>query len=440
MKIGRIICAAVMIFLCGFGWYSQVTSLLGAKTEWQAEIEAGQKLEARGLYQRAIESYESALRIQEDVELRRDTLDVCALAYEEGEISRNSYKNALEDACRAWPEEEDFWVRLLEMLRDSNSYSDAYKVLARAGRAGASGERLAALDREIRYSFTEGRKYFTRYYSAPRGYTTIFDGERWGVLSPDGEQAYECDYTYISPYSDQETALFCTEESARLIDRDNVLQAILAKAPEEAKAYSDGFLPVLRDGHWSYLRCEDSFFTGEYDDASTYQDGIAAVCRGTVWSLIDLSGNQTVEQTFSDLHLYENGNFCYDGIFAAAVSGTWNLYQKDGTALLEEFSARDMDLYLGDAVAFQDNSGLWGFADKKGTILIEPQYQQARSFSGGLAAVSDGKTWGFINRNGKLVIDYQFQDAGYFTKDGSCPISTVDGEFHMITLRFPDGV
>ena len=71
--------------------------------------------------------------------------------------------------------------------------------------------------------------------------------------------------------------------------------------------------------------------------------------------------------------------------------------------------------------------------------MIEPQFQEARSFSGGLAAVYDGKQWGFINEKGTLAIDYQFQDAGYFSAKGACPVSTVDGEYHMIILRFPGG-
>ena len=106
----------------------------------------------------------------------------------------------------------------------------------------------------------------------------------------------------------------------------------------------------------------------------------------------------------------------------------------------EAFQARDLDRYYGDAVAFQDESGLWGFVDTEGTVVIEPQFQQAKSFSCGLAAVYDGQKWGFINRYGELAIDYQFLDVGYFTEEGVCPVSTVGGEFHMILLRFPEGV
>lgn len=439
MKIGRIICAVVMVLLCVFGWFSQVSTFLSKKNQWQTNVEDGQEYEARGLHQRAIQSYEAALSVREDEELRRELLDVYALAWEEREVTRSEYRSALEIACAAWPKKEDFWVRLVEVLRDSNSYPDAYKALAQAGRAGAKGGLLEALNREITYAFTSGSQYFTRYYSAPSGYTTIYSGERWGVIAPDGEREYDCEYQYISPYSDDGSAVFCTEEDARLLDKYNILQAVLEEEPIEARAYGDGFLPTLQNNKWSYLDCEKGVLVGEYDNASSYQGGSAAVCRGEGWSIINSSGDLVIEQEFSDLRLYGNGNYSYDSMFVAAVNGDWSLYQDDGTAVSTDFIAKDMDLYFGEAVAFQDTSGLWGFMDRKGKIIIEPQFQQAKSFSGGLAAVSNGDQWGFIDLKGEIVVDFQFLDVGYFTKEGACPISTVDGEFHMIILRFPGG-
>lgn len=85
-------------------------------------------------------------------------------------------------------------------------------------------------------------------------------------------------------------------------------------------------------------------------------------------------------------------------------------------------------------VASQD--GKWGFIDDEGEIVIKPVFQEAKSFSNGLAAVYDGEKWGFINKDGDLVIDYQFRDVDYFTEDGICFVSTYEDLYYMITLRF----
>ena len=51
----------------------------------------------------------------------------------------------------------------------------------------------------------------------------------------------------------------------------------------------------------------------------------------------------------------------------------------------------------------------WGYIDKSGKIVIEPQFDDASSFSEGLAAVCLGDycplrgKWGYIDKSGEYV-------------------------------------
>jgi len=66
-------------------------------------------------------------------------------------------------------------------------------------------------------------------------------------------------------------------------------------------------------------------------------------------------------------------------------------------------------------------SGKWGFINKSGEMVIEPQFARANSFSKGLAAVCYGsfvsgdQKCGFIDESGRLVIPAQFNDAISFS-------------------------
>ena len=62
--------------------------------------------------------------------------------------------------------------------------------------------------------------------------------------------------------------------------------------------------------------------------------------------------------------------------------------------------------------------GKWGFIDATGKRIIEPQYDDARSFSNGVAAVKSGNKWGFINESGEMVIKPTFSDAKDFNDSG----------------------
>ena len=66
---------------------------------------------------------------------------------------------------------------------------------------------------------------------------------------------------------------------------------------------------------------------------------------------------------------------------------------------------------------------------KTGTIVINPQFDWAESFSDGLAPVRIGDdttgTWGFIDKTGHFVINPQFDWADAFS-DGLAVVRIVD--------------
>ena len=74
--------------------------------------------------------------------------------------------------------------------------------------------------------------------------------------------------------------------------------------------------------------------------------------------------------------------------------------------------------------------------NKKGEVVIEPKFESAKSFSNGLAAVSDGEYWGFIDHSGDVVIKCQFIDADYFTKQKTTLVKVGDDAYQLLKLRF----
>lgn len=70
--------------------------------------------------------------------------------------------------------------------------------------------------------------------------------------------------------------------------------------------------------------------------------------------------------------------------------------------------------------------GKYGYRDKVGEFVIQPQFDYAGEFSEGLAVVGLGKfpntKWGYINRLGNFVIPAQFESAHDFS-DGMAAVS-----------------
>src|SRR5258708_30605237 len=74
------------------------------------------------------------------------------------------------------------------------------------------------------------------------------------------------------------------------------------------------------------------------------------------------------------------------------------------------------------------------FIDRQGKLAIDQQFDSARPFSNGLAAVKERVKWGFINRRGKYVIDPEFDNAGVFS-EGWGPVQNAGKAFYIDSCR-----
>lgn len=63
----------------------------------------------------------------------------------------------------------------------------------------------------------------------------------------------------------------------------------------------------------------------------------------------------------------------------------------------------------------------WGFIDKTGKRVIRPTYEYVTSFSEGLAAARIDKKYGYINKTNQFIIDPQFKNADDF-RGGIAPV------------------
>lgn len=72
---------------------------------------------------------------------------------------------------------------------------------------------------------------------------------------------------------------------------------------------------------------------------------------------------------------------------------------------------------FSEGLAAVQKNGKWGFIDTEGNLVVEAKYDGAFSFSQGLAAVRSGGRWGFIDKEGKTVISFLYQSVQSFSED-----------------------
>jgi hypothetical protein len=77
---------------------------------------------------------------------------------------------------------------------------------------------------------------------------------------------------------------------------------------------------------------------------------------------------------------------------------------------------------------------LWGYIGKDGAMAIPPRFENANSFSDGLASVAQGGLRGYIDKKGVLVIPAQFRQAGNF-REGLAYAGDPESGYHYIDRR-----
>jgi len=70
-----------------------------------------------------------------------------------------------------------------------------------------------------------------------------------------------------------------------------------------------------------------------------------------------------------------------------------------------------------------EQDSLWGYIDRTGSVVIEPQFDRAWRFSGARALIRQDGRFGFIDTTGAVVIEPKYADAWHFS-DGVAPVQT----------------
>ena len=73
--------------------------------------------------------------------------------------------------------------------------------------------------------------------------------------------------------------------------------------------------------------------------------------------------------------------------------------------------------------------------ENDGKIIIEPQYEDAKSFSNSMGAVKTSGGWVFINPKNEIVIQETFEDVDYLNDKGICFVKT-DGYWSYLKMYY----
>lgn len=421
----RILVTFGLIILLGLSWYTLITDGTKQTKQYNTYINTAREKARLKIEKDAVANYEAALAMRDTIELR----DEVAQFYKDlGEYGK--YTEYCSDIIDKYPYEKNGYERLVEYYSDVTNYYQSYSTADKAEKRGVKSDKINQICEQNKY------KYDVTYISYKQAgpFTAGFfpvqkeDGT-WGFINAYGKSVISCIYQKAQPFTSSKLAPVYTQKGRwELIDTAGNTKYV---DPEEKNiedvrpVYSD-LMAVKYNGKYHYCDINFKEKFGSYDDASAFNNGVAAVKDGNKWFIIDEKGNQVGNSTFDEIVMDDKTVAFRNNVAFAKNGNKYILIDTKGNQVGSS-SWDEVDAFNSDQPAAVRTGDKWGFINSKGELVVEAKYDGARSFSNGFAAVKKEKNWGFIeSENYDICIDYMFDDVGDFSNGGSVFVKRIE--------------
>jgi len=422
----------LLIVLIGAGWLGALTaSNIGEGKEYKEHLKMAKEYMNRGLYQKAIGEYDAAIGIKDKEETWTAMLDAYQKRYGEDPGIYEDYLTAAQGAVSSHSKNADYLLTLANLYMSQEEYKDAYRALEKAVDGGMKDKKVKSLLSQVKYAYDLEWNSYTDYRTCLNGYYAVSDMGVWTYIEENGGETSYGGLTMAGSIGEDGIRVVANEKRGELIDGDGIVQGILPFIPVDSGVYSEGLVAVFDGKTYSYYNSLGDKQFGDYEKAGAFVNGEAAVQKNNKWYIIDTQGKKARDTVYEDIVLQANGTHIKNDVMIAKKDGKYTFYHEKKNY----GSFDDVDIITDDELIAVCKAGKWGFVDLEGKEVIKPTYKGAKSFSNGIAAVTDGTLWGFIDASGNMIINYSFADADYFNAENRCMVKSGMDSWQMMYFR-----
>ena len=444
MKKSKLLLCIILVVLVVLGWGMGVYTFLNIK-EVDAQNELVSEADtfvSKELYIRAIPVYKEALTHKTDsnTEIERKLLK-CYYNFGDGQ----SYSDLAVDLEKRGLADEDLYVNLAEIYMESNDYANGVKYLEKGLTSYPDSDRLRKAYDSSAFLYEVNQTSYSSILPSSGVTASLypaFDGTKWTYIGRYGwKEEIDEQFDKATPFSDNGFAAVETDGKYYIINNDGDRYSVSDSASHisDVLGVSDDFVLVKTDKDYAYYWLDDWKSTGEqfmFDMVTAYNGGFAAVKKGK-WGINKNTGEQVLDYTLNDIPVNSLGAaFAGDGAMAQFDDGLYYLINTTGTRISDKgYRGAKAPEEESGMIAVQDESGKWGFMDWNGDLRIPCQYDDAYSFSDGLAAVCEAGSWNYIASDGVKVIDDDFHNGAPFHM-GIAPVVLQDDTAALVSLNY----
>lgn len=410
MKHYKNLIPILLIVLMGAGIYNTYTMAAQKQMQIQENLALARENRDKGIIQDALTYYEAVMKLEKNflVEL------------EVGEMLHNA--ELLNEAVKwgehltdKYPKEMEGYSFLLAQYIADQDYEACFQLNDKAVNNKCVNKEFQKLMAQIDYQFDYGYDQFEDVTTFSMGMMAAMAEDKWKLLNDKGSplaSGFQAAGLYngeVFPVRLKNEWCYVTSDGKKKIDVSKL------KKCQELGVLREGIFKAKCSGSYGYYNTELKQVAGGFDEASSMNEGLGAVRSKKEWKILDSQGKQ-VGKTYQNVVINARDAACQNGrIWVTEDGESYYMIDSEGKTVKGESVEDSKGFTMPNSYAAVKKDGKWGFMDENGKMVIEPQFEDARSFCNDYAAVAQDGEWGFINSKGTIVIEPQFTE----TKDFS---------------------
>lgn len=426
----KVLVVTLLLILLVVGWGAglKVMSNADAVVDTQTYIDLALGQETMEAYGVAVQSREYLTQ----VEPTPDNYFNLAMAYKAAERT-TKYKATLTEMISMFPTDARAYVELAEYYSVHNSAQDCVDIVESAAYAGIRNAVLDNLYYSNAFKFETIGVGFDEAYRFYGSTALVLLNENYYYVS-DGMDILFGGYADASSMLQTVAGIKDQNGECYFVSSGGIKHMDSWTEYDSLYSFNENLALTVLDGKYRYLTTKNQYVFDEYDQATLFAGGIAAVRVGEEWKLMNMQGQVVGDpkKSYKDV-LIDEDNICsrQNRIFVSEGKGYY-MIDTAGNRIGEDVY-EDAEPFYNAPYAAVKVDGKWGFIDINGSVLIAPKYEDARSFGGDIAAVKMDGLWGFVTTRNRMVIEPQFEDAKNFGSNGIAPVKR-NGEWGYIEL------
>jgi hypothetical protein len=218
----------------------------------------------------------------------------------------------------------------------------------------------------------------------------------------------------------------------------NVVAKLNADGNYMHSVFSEGLAPFQgeydKGGLYGYMdKTGKTVIEPRFDFAWYFKDGLAPACiKPLRCGIIDRTGEFVVQPVYNDARQFSDG-------LALVRDAEWlgSYVNKSGEVVIPAQFGSPGSGDFNEGLAPAAHGTKFGFIDKLGHFVIQPQFDRVGPFSEGLAPVMYSGKMGYVDREGKFAIPARFAEAEPFS-EGLAAARTCPGALDSAGV-YPNG-